>query len=409
MVRRPRKTVVKRKTKTRPSRKTTRKTLKTRIEGTVIPSTAVIEEQIKPLKEVISIRNRGLEEEATDGRIILRKLPDNPIITPNRTHYWEAYQTFNAGAIVLDNKVHIIYRAIGFDGISRFGYAVSNSGFKIDERFPQPIYQRRMEKLSYNPSSSGGGFGGCEDPRIVKIDEDKRIYVTYTAFGPNELRVGFTSISIDDFLNRRWWRWSEEKIISPPREVHKNFVMFPEKINGKYAIIHSITPKIKITYLDDLCFCNGERINSIYIPNSNGNGWEGVVKGPGAPPIKTDEGWILLYHGLSKNEPWKYKIGMMLLDLDNPEKILAVSRYPVIEPDREYEYNGFKPGVVYTNGAIVKDGELIVYYGSADSYVSVAHAPLDEILDGLRREKELTKNIEKEKLLSFNGINRRRI
>ncbi|MCS7125949.1 MAG: hypothetical protein NZ929_03460 [Aigarchaeota archaeon] len=336
-------------------------------------------------------------------KIFLRKSSNNPLITPIRLNYWEAYQTFNSGAILLDNKIHLIYRAIGIDGISRFGYAVSKCGFKIDERLPQPIYQRKMEKLSYNPSSSGGGFGGCEDPRIVKIDEDKRIYVTYNAFGPGELRVGLTSISIDDFLNKRW-RWSEEKLISPPGEVHKNFVIFPEKINGRYAILHSISPRIRVTYLDSLSFSNGERINSYYIPNSNGNGWEAVVKSPGPPPIKTDEGWLLLYHGLSKKEPWKYKIGMMLLDLDNPEKILAVSRYPVIEPDQAYENTGFKPGVVYTNGAIVKDGELIVYYGSADTYVSVAHAPLDEILDILRREKELTKDIEKEKLLAFNGF-----
>lgn len=213
-----------------------------------------------------------------EGNIRLRKMPNNPLIAPNASHFWEAYQTFNAGAILLDNKVHLLYRAIGVDGISRFGYASSSSGFEIDERLPYPVYERKVENPSYRSSASGGGFGGCEDPRIVKIDEDNRIYVTYNAFGGGELRVGFTSISVNDFLNKRW---SEEKLISPPGEVHKNFVIFPRKIDGRYAILHSISPKIRITYLDDLDFDGKKYINSVYAPRSNGNGWEAVVKGPG--------------------------------------------------------------------------------------------------------------------------------
>jgi len=337
-----------------------------------------------------------------EKRALLNKLPTNPIIAPNPSHRWEAYQTFNAGAILLDGRVHLLYRAIGVDGISRFGYASSSDGFNVDERLPYPVYERKMERLSFSPSASGGGFGGCEDPRIIKIEEDGRIYVTYNAFGPGELRVGFTSIRVDDFLSRRW-RWSEERLISPPGEVHKNFVIFPEKINGRYAILHSISPKIRITYLDSLEFDDGIYINSYHKPHSNGNGWEVAVKSPGPPPIKTSDGWLLLYHGLDKREPWKYKIGLMLLDLDNPERILAVSRYPIIEADQSYENIGFKPGIVYTNGAVVKDGELIVYYGSADTYVSAAYIPLDEILDYLRREMELTRDIDKEKLLLLNG------
>lgn len=348
-----------------------------------------------------NFKGSAVEGTPTEERIKLRKYPSNPILMPVRIHNWEAYQTFNPGAIHLDGRVHLVYRAIGVDGISRFGYATSTDGFEIDERLPYPIYGRKMERLALSASPSGGGFGGCEDPRIVKIEEDGRIYVTYNAFGPGELRVGFTSIRIDDFLARRW-RWSEEKLISPEGEVHKNFVLFPEKIDGRYAILHSISPRVQIAYLDSLDFEDGVQINSTYMPCSNGNGWEARVKSPGPPPIKTEEGWILFYHGLSRSEPWKYKIGVMLLDLDRPEKIVAVSRYPVIEPDQPYENIGFKPGVVYTNGCVVKDGEVIVYYGSADTYVSAAHIPLDDLLDGLRRERDLTKEIEKERLL-LNG------
>jgi predicted GH43/DUF377 family glycosyl hydrolase len=336
-------------------------------------------------------------------RLLLRKSPLNPILRPRNEYPWEAYQTFNPGILLLDGKVHIIYRAIGVDGISRFGYAVSNDGFKIDERLPNPIYQRKMNNPSYYPSPSGGGYGGCEDPRIVVMREDGKIYMTYNAFGPSELRVAFTSIDIDDFINRRW-NWREEKIISNPSEVHKNFVIFPEKIDGRYAILHSISPRIQVSYLDDLEFNDGEYIESYHFPNSNPNGWEGRVKSPGAPPLKTDEGWLLFYHGLSKNEPWKYKIGVMLLDLEKPEEVLYASSFPVIQPDQPYEYSGFKPGVTYTCGAIIKDRELMVYYGAADTYVCVAHSPLDEFLDALRRDRDVKEKIGLSKLF-INGFN----
>lgn len=320
-------------------------------------------------------------------KLSLRKSPANPIIKPRLENHWEAYQTFNPGVLLLDEKIHIIYRAIGVDGISRFGYAVSSDGFKIDGRLSYPIYQRKMTNLSYALSSSGGGYGGCEDPRLVVMREDNKIYMTYNAFGPDELRVAFTSISIDDFVNKMW-NWREEKIISNPNEVHKNFVLFPEKVDGRYVILHSISPKVKISYLDDLEFNDGKYIESYHAPCSNPNGWEGRIKSPGAPPLKTDEGWLLFYHGLSKREPWKYKIGAMLLDLDRPEEILYISSFPVIEPDQPYEYIGFKPGVTYTCGATIKDGELLVYYGAADTYVCVAHTPLDEFLDVLRKDKD---------------------
>lgn len=94
----------------------------------------------------------------------------------------------------------------------------------------------------------------------------------------------------------------------------------------------------------------------------------------------------------------------MLLDLDNPDNVVAALTHPLLEPDQIYENTGFKSGVVYTNGAVVKDGELIVYYGSADTYVSVAHIPLDELLDVLRRGS--TKDIgDRKDYLVLNGLN----
>ncbi|MEM1906209.1 MAG: hypothetical protein QXF72_07160, partial [Nitrososphaerota archaeon] len=307
----------------------------------------------------------------------------NPIIAPNPSNYWEAYQTFNPGAIILDGRIHIVYRALGVDWISRFGYAASTDGVMIDERHSHPIYQSSVNSQGHAFSASGGGFGGCEDPRLVRIDD--AIYMTYNLFDSRGLRVGLTSISVEDFLNKRW-RWSEEKIISNPGKINKNFVLFPEKINGRYAILHSISPRIQIAYLEDLSFEKEKYIESYHEPRSYPGGWESMVKGAGGPPIKTSEGWLLFYHGLSRDEPWKYKIGLMLLDLDNPERVLYRARSPVIEADQWYEREGFKPGVTYTCGAVVKNGELFLYYGAADKYVCVAKAPLDLLLDALKRE-----------------------
>ncbi len=107
-----------------------------------------------------------------------------------------------------------------------------------------------------------------------------------------------------------------------------------------------------------------------------------------SPPIKTGYGWLLLYHAIDHKDPGKYKLGAMILDLKDPTKILYRSKKPVLEPDEYYENEGFKAGVIYSCGAVVVNGRLIVYYGGADSVSCVATAKLDEFLKGLISDKE---------------------
>ena len=292
---------------------------------------------------------------------------------------------FNPAAVLFGGKVHFLYRAIGPDGLSRFGYASSSDGFSIDERSPFPVYEHRINKTSpftFWSFASGGSFGGCEDPRMVRIDGEDELKVTYTACDGG-LRVALTSINGRSLLGKRW-NWKSPRLISPPGEVHKNWVIFPEKIHGKYAVLHSISPSILIEYCDNLDFKEGEFIKSRYgaslLPRSS---WESSIRGAGAPPIKTKQGWILFYHAMDKRDPGKYKVGAMLLDLKDPTKILHRTKEPLLEPDEDYENNGFKSGVVYVSGAVVKDGELLVYYGGADSCVCVAHARLSSFLKAL--------------------------
>jgi len=296
---------------------------------------------------------------------------------------------------LLKGKVHFIYRAIGSDYISRFGYASSKNGEEIDKRLEKPAYQHRTNYGLYRSSwsgerfvssniSSGGSFGGAEDPRLTRVDNEDKIYMTYTAWDRG-LRMALTSIKVEDFLKNRW-NWSLPRLISPPGEVHKNWLIFPEKIRGKYAILHSISPKISIIYLDSMNF-NGY-IKSYY---DGGNAkskdlWEERIRGAGPPPIKTKEGWLLFYHAIDKKDPGKYKVGAMILDTNNPTKILYRSKRPVLEPDQDYENSGFKPGVVYATGAVVKGDNLYLYYGAADNYVCVARANLKEFLDSLKEQ-----------------------
>jgi predicted GH43/DUF377 family glycosyl hydrolase len=210
------------------------------------------------------------------------------------------------------------------------------------------------------------------------------VYLIYTAFdGWGSVRMALTSISLDDFIKRRW-DWKKPVLISPPGQIHKNWVLFPEKIKGKYAILHSISPKIMIDYFDDLDELNGE--NFIYSVHQGSLLWaarDRFIRGVGPTPIKTKYGWLVLYHKMEKNETHRYKLWAMILDSKDPTKILYNSKTPILEPDLWYENEGYKSGVVYSCGAVVKDGKLFVYYGGADKVSCVATADLEKFLKEL--------------------------
>ncbi|TSC69861.1 MAG: Glycosidase ph1107-related protein [Parcubacteria group bacterium Gr01-1014_70] len=318
----------------------------------------------------------------------LEKVPENPLIGPNSDNAWEAWQTFNPGAILLGNDVHFLYRAVGRDGISRLGYAVSHDGLTIDERLTFPVYEHAPNGNVFTvySYSSGGSWGGVEDPRLVRIEGEDVLYMTYTACCNDGLRVGLTSISVDDFVNHRW-NWKAPVLISPPGEVHKNWVLFPEKISGKYAILHSINPAISIAKMDQIPPDDARYVTSAFGGNAPKRiGWDKWIRGAGPAPLKTPHGWLLLYHAMD-NDRSKYRVGAMLLDLHNPAKILRRSLAPILEPTESYEYNGFKGGVVYASSALIKDDTLFVYYGGADSYVCAATADLEEFTSALLKDK----------------------
>ena len=326
---------------------------------------------------------------------ILNRSEKNPIIISRPGHDWEVLGTFNPAVFQDENHVlHMFYRAIGKDGISRVGYAQSDDGISITKRLPYPVFEPSSGEgmpsakifngpTGYYPSyyTSGGGWGGSEDPRVVKIDN--RIYMMYVAFeGWSSIRIALTSISVSDF-KKGHWNWRKPALISSPDEINKNWLLFLEKINGRYAILHTITPDIGIEYIDDL---DNIKIISSERPQGPQPGradfWDNKIRGAGPPPIKTSKGWLLLYHAQNKREPHKYKLGAMLLDLNNPTKILYRSKHAILSPEMHYENDG-KPGVIYASGAVIRGDDLYVYYGGGDKVVCVATTPLKEFLNYL--------------------------
>jgi len=320
----------------------------------------------------------------------LKKPDHNPIITPNPDHPWESQATFNTAALHLDGKVHFLYRAIGDTGVSVLGYASSVDGLHIDERLAEPAYvstsdfdERRGRPIFRTPYGSGGGYGGVEDPRLILVDG--RIYMTYVAFdGWRPPRVALTSIEIEDFLKHRWC-WKPPVLISPPDVVDKNAVIFPERVRGKYVIFHRIFPNVLVDFVDSLDFQEGEYLKGEFVIPPREDSWDSRKLGAGAPPMKTKDGWLLIYHAVDDKDASKYKIGAMLLDLDDPRKVLHRTMSPILEPDMPYENDGYKSGVAYPCGAVILKDHLFVYYGGADTVTCVAWHPLDEFLEHLKK------------------------
>lgn len=316
----------------------------------------------------------------------LQRATQNPIIKAKTINPWESKATFNAGAIYLGGKVHIFYRALSKDRISSLGYAVSKNGYSIEERLSAPAYIPREDfEKKKKPNNSG-----CEDPRLTRLDD--KVYMTYTAYnGFNPPAVALTSIYVKDFLEKKW-KWKTPILLSPSGEAHKNWVFFPQKINGKYALLHSISPTIRIDYFDNLEFDNYVPIKSFHCFGSRENCWDDMVRGAGPPPIKTKDGWLIIYHAMSKKDFGKrnfgvYKLGAMLLDHDDPTKIIGRLPYPILTPNAKYENEGFKIGVVYACGAAVIDDHLFIYYGGADVVTCVATIPLEQLLGVLKTSK----------------------
>ncbi len=316
---------------------------------------------------------------------VFQRSSKNPIILADPRHQWESKAAFNPAAIALGGKIHILYRVLSDDNTSTIGYAVTTDGETIIERLPEPVYVPREE---FELKKVAGGNSGCEDPRLTKIGD--RIYMFYTAYnGIDVPRIAATSISEKDFLSRKW-KWEKPVLVSPAGVDDKDACIFPEKIKGKYFFLHRIAGEICGDYIDSLNFKEGEVNTCIRILGARAGMWDSEKVGISAPPIKTKKGWLLLYHGISKQHH-TYRVGAVLLDLKDPAYVLSRITGPVFQPEELYEKNGIVNNVVFPCGMVVKKGELLIYYGGADQVVGVASMKLDALVGVLERGMKLEK------------------
>ncbi|HKM76245.1 MAG TPA: glycosidase [Candidatus Bathyarchaeia archaeon] len=301
----------------------------------------------------------------------LVRSPKNPIIEPKPEMTWESGATFNPGAVKNGEITHILYRAVDERNISSLGYATTVDGETILNRSAEPVLV---------PSDPWEELG-CEDPRITAFDGT--FYVFYTAYSRRGPRIAAASTA--DF--RSYTRYG---VVGPDYD-DKDSALFPERIDGKFAAFHRIEPNIEISFFENI-----QRVNRVsqnpysknYLKRIQANvimkpekKWEAKKVGIGPPPIRTDVGWLVIYHGVDTNTV--YRAGAALLDLENPRRVIARTPEPILEPEEDYERVGVVPNVVFPEGAVVIKDELKVFYGGADKVCCVASAPMKLIMEAL--------------------------
>lgn len=213
---------------------------------------------------------------------------------------------------------------------------------------------------------------GVEDPRITQIGDTYYIY--FSAVSP--VGIGESLVSTKDFKSV-----THHGMIFGPD--NKDVIIFPERIGGKYYALHRPTtkscgrPEMWIAESDNLLYWGNHR----HLIGLRDGMWDSGRIGGGAVPIRTERGWLELYHGATKDH--RYCMGAVLLDLDDPSKVIARSGKPILEPEADYERDGFFGGVVFSCGALVDGDRVRMYYGAADTSMACADLSLTEILDSL--------------------------
>ncbi|MEK9167629.1 MAG: glycosidase [Patescibacteria group bacterium] len=302
------------------------------------------------------------------------EFPRQVVLEP-RDIWWERGGVLNPAVVEIGGKIHLLYRAVGADHISRFGLAISEDG-ETFTRFDEPIF----EGDANNPYERLG----VEDPRATVIGRD--IFITYTAASVYPAGTKPINQSLD--LSRTPWRvrvgalktrdmriFQRMGVILPDID-SKDACLIPQKHLGFYWLIHRIDPSIFIVRSRDLRKWEG----NIEMMSSK-EPWEELKIGAACPPIEIDEGYLLLYHGVSTNHT--YSLGAVLLAKENPAVVLKRTKHPIMSPHFDWEKRGAVSNVIFPTGAFVKHEKVHLYYGGADKVVALAKIPLESIMSSL--------------------------
>lgn len=327
----------------------------------------------------------------------LKKYAGNPILEPTKEGNWEKYAVCNPGAYYDKGKVYMLYRASAETDIYRIymGLAISEDGLHFKRASSKPIYTPTYLFEA----------GGVEDPRIVKFGN--YYYVTYacravpyTMFvmgkgpeysenAPKSLKENLTRTGL--FRTKDFRNFECLGAISRDDVDDRDVVIFPEKIKGKYVMLHRpaewigqkygcAKPSIWMTFSGSLTSW-GERSLILAQPDPEAP-WQEKKIGASAPPIKTKYGWLLMYHGVQGDKPGRYyRQGVMMLDLKDPRKIISRPKDFILEPAEPFEKEGVEENVVFAVGNVVIGKEYFCYYGGADKVICAATAKFKDLVD----------------------------
>jgi predicted GH43/DUF377 family glycosyl hydrolase len=311
----------------------------------------------------------------------------------------------NPAVIRQGDSVHLFYRAVRKGNYSTIGYCRLDGPLTIAERWDKPFMVPEFEYESH----------GVEDPRIVKIDG--LYYMTYTGYDGTNARGALATskdlihfekrgiivppvtyvefvyllesaerVNIKYYRNHKFYYLEED----PKKKIFlwdKNVIFFPRRINGKLCFLHRIRPGIQITEMDDLKalkngfwknYCMSLQNHIVMDPLYK---HESKYIGGGCPPIETEHGWLLIYHGVEETDRGLiYSACAALLDLNNPLKVIARLPYALFSPEYEWELYGGVNNVVFPTGTALFENTLFIYYGAADSNIACASLSLSALL-----------------------------
>lgn len=325
---------------------------------------------------------------------------------------FESQGVFNPGCIEVNGIVHMFYRAVRPGNYSSIGYCQIKD-HKVIKRLDHPLLCPEYEYEQH----------GIEDPRIILVEGV--YYLFYTAYdGKNALGAYATSPDLIHFTKqgiispqipyREALSLIEQNAQSPrlyfeyARQVmqyngldvcvwDKDIFIFPKKINGFFWMVHRIMPSIQIATFENFSDLSPaywhhyfENFNHSHLLNPE-YPFENRYIGGGCPPLETKDGWLLIYHAVQQMEKgYQYSVGAVLLDLENPKKIIGRLPYPLFFPEASWEKIGNVNNVVFPTGAVIQDDRLDIYYGAADTYVGLKSTSLSELLTELKQHSPMT-------------------
>ena len=312
--------------------------------------------------------------QSTDA--LFTRYPGNPILSAEGIPY-PANSVFNAGAVKVGDDSLLLTRVEDRRGLSHLTVARSKDGFTNWRVDPHPTLQA-------DPVGHPEEIWGIEDPRVCRMDGETRCIISYTAYSNGGPLVSLATT--EDFVH-----FERLGPVMPPDD--KDAALFPVLFGGRYAMLHRPSGSISelgchiwLSYSPDLKHWGDHQI---VVRARHGGWWDANKIGLSPPPLRTDEGWLVMYHGVRVTVSGGiYRLGLALLDLEDPGTVLLRGDEWVFAPEEVYEREGDVHDVVFPCGWIVEGDDLRLYYGAADTTIAVATAKVSELLDWLHEHSE---------------------